>query len=206
MFSLMTALVAPAALAQGRTQGSVQPQAQGAPSQSQGSGVQNRGNRSASPARQAIARGQAAYVARNFDEAMSAFQEALTSEAERPEATLDVGYTQQARGDHDAALSSYREAERLAAAANDHWTRARAMQAIANLLEARGRWDEASTAWQEFATFADRHTEVANAAFARARVEAIRQRAALNDRYAVVRQRIEERRRANARGPQQQSQ
>jgi tetratricopeptide (TPR) repeat protein len=160
--------------------------------------------RSASPGRQAIVRGEAAYIARNWDAALAAFREAAQQPGERTEALLDVGYTLAQRGDREGAIGSFREAIQAAIATNDAANRVRALQAIANTLEAAGRWSDAVVAWQDYVNFAEANPSISNAAYARARIEAIRRRDELEQRSAQVRARIEERRRQNARGPQPQ--
>jgi tetratricopeptide (TPR) repeat protein len=152
----------------------------------------------ATPARLAIVRGGTAYVAHNYDAAMSAFREVPSSEPEYGEAILDVGYTLNARNDHDGALAAFREALQRSVTANDDWNRARALQAIANTYEVTHAWNDALTAWQEFVSFAESHSNVATAAIGRQRIDAIHTDQQLVERYAPVRQRIEERRRHNA--------
>lgn len=162
--------------------------------------------RTASAARQALARAQAAYVARDYEAALAAFREASrpadATPTERCEAALGVGYTLFQRGDRDGALGAFREALQISIANNDPLNRSRALQAIASLHEAAGRWNEAATAWQDYIGFAEANPSVASAANGRARLQAIRQREEVERQAATVRARIEERQRQNARGPQ----
>jgi hypothetical protein len=74
------------------------------------------------------------------------------------------------------------------------------------LLEAAKRWNDAVTAWNEWIAFVNGHPSIGNAANGRARIDAIHHRDELEQQYAPVRQRIEQRRQQNARGPQQQQQ
>jgi tetratricopeptide (TPR) repeat protein len=152
----------------------------------------------ASAARLSIVRGSTAYVAHNYDEALTAFREVPASEPEYGEALLDVGYTLNSRNDHPGAISAFRDALQHAVSANDDWNRARALQAIANTYEVTHQWNDALTAWQEYISFAEAHANVASAANGRQRVDTIHTAQQLAERYAPVRQRIEERRRHNA--------
>jgi Flp pilus assembly protein TadD len=182
LLALGIVLLAPAARAQSTTPAAAQTPA-----------------RTASAGRQALVRAQAAYVARNFDEALTAFREAATHAPERAEALLGVGYTLSQRGDREGAVSAFREALQLSIAAQEVLPRVRALQAIANTFEGAGRWDEALTAWQEYVDFAERHPSYGTAAYGRSRIETIRDRQDLEHRYAPVRARIEERRSSNGR-------
>jgi tetratricopeptide (TPR) repeat protein len=162
--------------------------------------------RTASPARLALVRGQQAYVAHRYDEALAAFREAQGAADERVEATLDIGYTQAARNEREAAIATFREAISFCTAADDAINRTRALQAIANTYEAMGNIEQSLAAWQDYLSFAEAHPTLANAAVARARIDALHQRQQADTRDAQVRQRIEERRRRNAAGNQGQQQ
>ncbi len=148
----------------------------------------------------ALARGADAYHRRDYDTAMTAFREASTLDSQSPTPRLYIGYLQATRGDATGAMANFREALRLATVANDDQARARALTAVAILHEAQGRWDDARLAWQDDVAFADAHPPIAYPATARARMDAIQARAALDQQYAPVRQRIADRLRANASG------
>ncbi len=156
----------------------------------------------ATPARLAIVRGQQAYVAHRYDEALAAFREAQGNADQRVEATLNIGYTLAARNEREAAITAFREAISYCTAADDALNRTRALQAIANTYEAMGNVEQSLAAWQDYLGFAEAHPTLATAATARARIEALHQRQQADTRDALVRTRIEERARRNAQGNQ----
>lgn len=185
-----SALVAPSAMAQARAADA------GAPSS---------GTRLAPPGMQALARGNAAYVARDWAAAMTAFREAQGHAEQRVQAMLGVAHCMAQQGNADGALAAFREAAAASAQQNVVASdRVRALQSVAIQLEAMGRWSDALAAWQEWVTFAEAHATVANPAIGRARVQAIQARDERERAESQVRARIEERRRRNAQGPQQQ--
>ncbi len=181
---------APAFAQTGRTPASsARPAASGSPAP---------GTRSATPARLTLVRGQQAYVAHRYDEALSAFREAASAADQRTEATLGIGYALAARNEREAAITTFREVISFSTAAEDHNNRTRALQAIANTYEAMGNLEQALAAWTEYLNFAEAHPTNATSATARARIDAIHTRQQNDTRDAQVRQRIDERRRRNA--------
>ncbi len=156
--------------------------------------------RGVTPYTRAILDGIEAHRRRDWDGAMNHFRQAATLEPRSAEPTLYMGFTAAARGEAATALGSFREAARVATAADNHRDRARALAAIATLHETQARWDDAVTAWQEYVTFADAHADVTYGAVGRARVDAIRRRASMDQSYEAVRHRIAERQRLNASG------
>jgi len=156
----------------------------------------------ASPAYQALARGDQAYVAHRYDEALAAYREASSDQEARIEATLAIGYTYSARNEREAAISSFREVIGFCTDPAEAINRGRALQAIALTFEAMSQWAAATTAWQEYVSFAEGNATVASAANGRARMEVIQTRLQNDQRDAQVRQRIEERTRRAAEQPQ----
>lgn len=151
-----------------------------------------------SPGRLTLVRGQQAYVAHRYDEALAAFREAAGTADQRVEATLDIGYALASRNEREAAITAFREAIAFATTSDDLANRTRGLQAVANTCEAMGNLEQALAAWTEYQTFAEAHPTQATAATARSRIEAIHTRQQNDTRDALVRQRIEERRRHNA--------
>jgi tetratricopeptide (TPR) repeat protein len=177
--------------------GTVLAQATARAAQSADAGVANA--HSATPGMAALARGNAAFAARDWAAALTAFREAQGHQEQRVEATLGVGSTLAQQSNADGALASYREAMSLTAGADaPPMARVRALQMVATQLEALARWADALAAWNEFVTYAAAHPTVANAEIGRARVQAIQARDERERSDAQVRQRIEERRRRNA--------
>ena len=150
----------------------------------------------------AIVRAQAAYTGHDLDGAIVAYREAAQQEVERAEGILGVGYVLAARNDTDGALAAFRQAAQAAATVHNDLTKLRALRAIANLYETQHRWNDAITAWQEWVAFVTVYPTLGNVTHGRARITAIQARGDLYDRYAPVRQRIEQRQHQNARGPQ----
>lgn len=149
----------------------------------------------------ALSQGFQAYGRRDYNAAIQSFQEAEGIDRQSAWPRLYIGYAQIARGDAATALSSFRDAQRRATVAGDDGARARAMAAVALLLEGQTHWDEARIGWQDYATFCDGHAQAGFAATGRGRVQAIQERATLAEQYQAVRQRIAERQRINAAGP-----
>jgi tetratricopeptide (TPR) repeat protein len=157
------------------------------------------------PFQVAINRGVEAYRRREYDAAVTAFREAAGVDARSALPQLYLGYVANARGDAATALGAYREALRLAIAANDDLNHARALAAIAAAQESATRWSDARTAWQESSAFGDTHAQVSQPVIGRSRVEAIGRRETLAQEYQPVHDRIEERLRVNASGQNQQA-
>jgi tetratricopeptide (TPR) repeat protein len=161
------------------------------------------GARMAPPGVQALARGNAAYVARDWAAATTAFREAQQHAEQRVQALLGVAHCLAQQGNAEGALAAFREAATASNGANvSPSDRARALQAVATQLEAMTRWSDALAAWQEWVTYADAHPTVCNPAVGRARVQAIQARDERERAESQVRTRIEERRRRNAQNPQ----
>lgn len=159
--------------------------------------------RAPSPRDQAVLRGVEAYRRQAWDEATAAFREAARLDGTSALPQLYLGYAAAARGDAGSAQGFFREALRLATVAADESHQARARIAMAQLQEAGGSWDQARVEWENYVRFADGHTASAPAGIGRARLEALTRRAAAEQESAGVRQRIEERLRANATGANQ---
>lgn len=158
--------------------------------------------RAASPYEQSLRRGAEAFSRREFDAAMTAFRDAAQRDPRSAVPWLRMAAVSRGRGEAATALGNFREALRLATetGAGADADRARALTGVAELDEAQGLWREAIGAWGVVAGFADAHAGVASPAVARARIEAIRRREALDREYAPVRERIAERLRVNAAG------
>jgi tetratricopeptide (TPR) repeat protein len=126
--------------------------------------------------------------------AMSAFREAAGAEASRPEPQYYIGVANRMAGNFPDALAAFQQAAALAERGNAPSWRARALHGIASTLERMdGRADDARTAWQQYATFADANQRVASPQVGRARVQAIDVMNEQERVYVQVRQRIAER-------------
>ncbi len=126
--------------------------------------------------------------------AIEAFVEASMLEASRPEAHYFIGEAKRAAGDLEAALAAFTTAAERAQSANVPLWRARALHGIASTLERMdGRIEQARTAWQAYATFADANRALADPQIGRTRIQAIDRMNEQERVYAQVRQRIAER-------------
>lgn len=211
LLALSVALAAPAAFAQNNTPPGT-PSAQNPPRPAAGSTPTTGATATAqSPAATpsghgmtpfvtALSHGFQAYGRHDYGAAIQAFQEAENLDRQSPWPRLYIGFAQAARGDAATALSSFRDAQRRATVASDDGARARAMGAVALLLEGQTHWDDARIAWQDYATFTDAHAQSGYPVVARQRVQAIQQRATLVEQSQAVRQRIADRQRINAEG------
>ncbi|MEZ4392566.1 MAG: tetratricopeptide repeat protein [Polyangiales bacterium] len=159
--------------------------------------------RAPSPRDQSVLRGVEAYRRQAWDEATAAFREAARLDGASALPQLYLGYVAAARGDAGSAQGFFREALRLATVAADEPHQTRARIAMAQLHEAGGSWDQARAEWETYVRFADGHAATAPAGIGRARLEALTRRASAEQEGAAVRQRIEERLRANATGANQ---
>lgn len=159
--------------------------------------------RAPSPRDQALVRGAEAYRRQDWDAAGNGFREGARIDGAAAVPQLYLGYTAAARGDAGSAQGFFREALRLATVAADEFNQARARVAMAQLHESRSAWDEARTEWENYVRFADAHAATVSAAIGRARLEALTRRTTIAQESEAVRQRIEERQRANASGANQ---
>jgi len=148
----------------------------------------------------ATANGLRLLMARDFDGALAAFRQAVQIAGSDPTAFYYMGETQRVRGNLVDALEMFRTAARLASAASDTRTQARALQGVAETLErTEGKRNEAGTAWTEYMRFADQNQGVGFPDLARARIAALDAMRELDATYADVRERIAMRERENAR-------
>jgi tetratricopeptide (TPR) repeat protein len=139
--------------------------------------------------------------------AIATFQQAVQLDGSRPEAPYYIATAQRMSGDLQTALTGFQQAAALAQAANLPRWRARALEAAAFTLERmEGRVEDARTAWQEYARFADTNPTVADPQLGRARVSAIDIMNEQETAYVNVRQRIAEREQERAREAEEASQ
>lgn len=153
------------------------------------------------PAQESRLRGDRAFLAHDLDGATAAYREAAQRDARSAAVQLRLASVARARDDAASALGMYREAARLAAEANDDWSRARALCGIAEVYEAQAQWRDASSAWAAVREFANAHSSTLFLGIATSRIEVIQRREQLERDYAAVRERIAERLRVNAAGP-----
>lgn len=156
----------------------------------------------ATPAQDALANGLRLLVAHDYDGATAAFQQASQADPANPQVLYYLGEASRMKGQFTEAVDNFRQAARLAGGSGDPRWQARSLQGVAESLERiEGRRDDAKSAWNEYLHFAEAHTDVANADFARARLQAIDVVAEQDNAYADVRERIAQRERENAAHP-----
>lgn len=141
-----------------------------------------------------VGRGLVAARAGDRVGAMTAFQQAVQLQPERPEAVCHIAELARLNDDLPRALEGYRACARAAREANEQRWIARGLHGIASTLERiPDRLGEARTAWQDYVAFADGAAAVASPAVGRARMAAIDAILELDRVSAEVRQRAEAR-------------
>lgn len=192
-------LVAPAALAQGKDKSDkkadkTEKKAEDKAAVPDKDGVRRdpKGVTGISPYLETINKGNAAYLAKDWDGAAAAYREAIGKEASKPLAHYLLGETLVAAGKLDEADKAWQEA--LKAAANDDPMRAKVLFVVADLRERQGKFDEAAAAWKEYGGFVSSR-EKANgyAATATEREKVITTHKDLAVKYGEVKKRIEQR-------------
>jgi tetratricopeptide (TPR) repeat protein len=151
-----------------------------------------RGITGISPFWSAIVRGDSAYVARDFDAAVSAFREAITSEPQNPLGHLRMGEAQRAKGDLQEAERSFSAALRFSGNAPEH--RAKALFLLADLSESQRQFQVAKDRWNAYIDLAGQSPQVRTFADnAAERIRRIEKWQQLETEYAAVKQRIDKR-------------
>ena len=145
-----------------------------------------------SPYAMKIAKGHAAYVARDFQGAIAAYKDAIKDDAADPFAQYFLGEAQLAAGNIAEADASYAAGLRLVGAKDD--LHGKLLFVVADLRERQGKWPDAKKAWDEYAQFLSSHPNAKGyAATATERNKVIDTRVDLETKYAAVKQRIEQR-------------
>jgi tetratricopeptide (TPR) repeat protein len=102
------------------------------------------------PYMESIAKGEAAFVTKDWVAATAAFQEATKLEPSRMIGFYRLGEAQRAAGKLDEAEASWQTA--LGKQGPDD-LKAKVMFVVADLRERQGKWEAAKTAWQGYASF-----------------------------------------------------
>jgi len=111
-----------------------------------------RGRKGISPFSEALQRGDAAVLARDFDGAIAAYRDALSKESEIALGYYRVGEVQLLKGDLHEAEVAFTAGLRVVAAA-DPSMKAKLQFALADLRERQKAYDEASAKWGEYEAF-----------------------------------------------------
>jgi tetratricopeptide (TPR) repeat protein len=145
-----------------------------------------------SPYAQKVAKGHAAYVARDFQGAIAAYKDAIKDDANDASGHYFLGEAQLAAGNVAEADASFAAGLRVVAAKDD--MRAKLLFVVADLRERQGKWPDAKKAWDEYAQFLSTHPNVKGyAATATERNKVVDTHVDLETKYAAVKQRIEQR-------------
>jgi tetratricopeptide (TPR) repeat protein len=145
-----------------------------------------------SPCMEAVLKGNGAYAARDFAKATEAYQEAITKDPNDPLGHYMLGEAQLAEGKLDEADRSWQNALRASGAKDA--MHAKALFVIADLRERQGRWDDAETAWKEYASFVGAHSKANGyAATATERLKMIATHKELAVSAGKVKERIQQR-------------
>jgi tetratricopeptide (TPR) repeat protein len=138
---------------------------------------------------EAMIKGSAQYVARDFAGALETFRGAIPLAPKNPLGHYLTAETQLAMKNLTEADASLQQAEPL----TDERTagvRAKVLFLVADLKERQKKWDEAKTAWNAYAEWATTHAQVAFPTTAKSRIQAIDEVAKQDKAYEAVRQRI----------------
>lgn len=145
-----------------------------------------------SPYMETVNKGNAAYVGKDFAAAADAYRDAIGKEPKKPLAHYLLGEALLASGKLDEADQTWQNA--LHAAGNDNGLQAKVLFVIADLRERQGKWDEAATAWKDYATFVGAHPDANGyAATATERQKVIDTHKDLAVKYGKVKERIQQR-------------
>ena len=117
-----------------------------------------KGVKGISPFWENVKKGDDAYVIRDFDAAVAAYKEALSSEPKNPIGHYRLGSAYLAKDSLDEAQASWEAASRFAA--NQPDVRAKALFVLADLAERRRKLDGAVAGWSAYESFAQANAEV----------------------------------------------
>lgn len=151
-----------------------------------------KGIQGVSPYMELLVKGNRAYVARDFAAAISAYQEAVQLEPQRPQAHYLLGEAYLADGKLEDAGLRWDTALRYAD--KEPVMRAKVLFVLADLRERQQRWNDAAEAWKQYESFVTATAEAKGyAATATERNRAIAVHKDLADKYAKVQERIRQR-------------
>jgi tetratricopeptide (TPR) repeat protein len=145
-----------------------------------------------SPFWESVKRGDNAYVARDYDGAISAYKEAITKEPQNALGHYRVGEAHRAKGEMQEAEAAWVAGLRYVGA--NHPLRAKLMFVLADLRERQKSYDDATEAWTKYESFVKEQPKSkgypASAAERKKRVAEYKKLAA---DYAEVKKRIQKR-------------
>jgi tetratricopeptide (TPR) repeat protein len=152
------------------------------------------------PGSGALAKGHGADLARDFSGATQAYKEAIAQDGADASAYYFLGEAQTAAGNAPEAEASFAAGLRYVGSKDD--LHAKLLFVAADVRERQNKLPDAKKAWEEYAQFLSTHPGVKGyGATATDRVKVIDARVELDNKYAPVRQRIEQRQKENASPP-----
>jgi tetratricopeptide (TPR) repeat protein len=151
-----------------------------------------KGVQGVSPMWEAMAKGDGALLARDYDAAISAYRDALSKSPQNPIPQYRVAEAQKLKGDLKEAEASYNAALRLVG--NDATMKAKILFCLADLSERQKDSEQATQRWTEYETFV-KSAEKAKAypASAAERKKRIQEWKQISSDSAAVKARIESR-------------
>lgn len=162
--------------------------------------IDARGKTGISPYTLQLLKGNAAHIARDYRTAVVTYKDAIASNPDAPFGYYLLGETQLTMGNIDEAEASF--AMGLSKAEGSDNAQAKLLFVLADLRARQGKFDEAKKLWSEYTQFvAARPQSGGHPASAVERVRRIEQHAELAKRGEAVRQRIEERIKAQSAPP-----
>jgi tetratricopeptide (TPR) repeat protein len=145
-----------------------------------------------SPFWDALNKGDAAYIARDFDGAIKAYREAIEKESQNALGHYRLGEAQLAKGDMNEAEQSWQSGLRFVG--KDEKLRAKLLFVLADLRERQKNYDEATSRWKEYEKHAQSQpTAKAFPATATERQKRITDWKQISTDSAAVKERIEKR-------------
>jgi tetratricopeptide (TPR) repeat protein len=166
----------------------------------QGQPIDPKGQTGISPYMIKILKGNSAYTARDFPGAIAAYRDAIQDDAENPLGHYMLGEAQLAAGNLAEAEASWNAGLRYVG--DRDALHAKLLFVLADLRERQGKWADAKKAWDEYSAFCGSHPNANGyAATATERNKTIDTHTDLETKYAVVKQRIEQRLKENGAPP-----
>jgi tetratricopeptide (TPR) repeat protein len=151
-----------------------------------------KGIKGISPFWESLKKGDDLYVARDFDGAISAYQQAISGEPQNPMGHYRIGEAHLAKGSDKEAEASWVSALRFVG--KNHGLKAKILFVLADLRERQANLEDATERWEAYAQFAKTQPETKSyPATAADRKKRIAERQKMVNEYAAVKARIEKR-------------
>jgi tetratricopeptide (TPR) repeat protein len=150
-----------------------------------------KGVQGVSPFVEALQKGDHAYIARDFDQAIAAYRQAIELSPEDPMGHYRLGEASLAKGDLEGAEKSWQQALRFAA--RDPNLRAKTTFVLADLKERQAALDEATARWKSYLEVAGEKDAKAYPATGAERLKRIEEWKKISADSAEVKQRIQQR-------------